>query len=394
MSMQPRSCECFSLCGDHHLAWFHMHLPVVRSTESPWYKYLLTVYHQTSLTLPVNMKRFELFWPNLLPTAMYLCSRAQDDPTVPVLPQCPASQCVGWLNISGWNTSTLKPQKQPAVRAFVRRYSFVFTPSKKARSSNIHTEPAANHAAKAGDPWSQFALIQVSDRKPQANHTWVEVIRVDRYARELRPTSSAHRCYPWTQGCQIYVDNHLVQLGHVPGCARSTPPCCEEGRGYGCWFWAARGSGIFANTLNTLHVSSHSAAKSGAFGLRTTVAKAHWETTSKKALELPHAQGPPFALHALHPAGDARYDGSFANVTRRLGAESLQILHGNSILFQAFTRSPREFVIASDSCMRSQTRIRACPPIPLRTGWKADQECKCQNSGHLVMQCGKKSSNP
>lgn len=385
MVEQPRSCECFSLCGEYNLAWFHMHLPIVSSVASPWYRYLQKVYHEDVIPLPVNMRNVELLWANLLPTAMYLCRRVHEHDPVPVLPRCHHSQCSGWLTADGLLNVSVNPERLPGVEAFVAGHSFIFTPRGRAASRKgfSSADISATSARSAANPWSQFAVVQAGGRRQvHSNHTWIEVVRVDRYAKEFRPRYGRSKCSPWEGHCQTYVGEHMVQLGHLPECERAEPRCCDEGTGYGCWFWTARGSGVFVNTQRTLHVRGQLAAKAGIFGLRTTVPRKHWSSSSAT---FPRTQGPPFALQGLHDAGT---DCAFANATRRRDADSLQVLKGNANVFQSHTRAPFELVVATDSCMRQTKRIRTCPPIPLRTGWKANIPCHCRESEQLVVQCG------
>ena len=236
-AMQPRSCECFSLCGPTSLAWFHLHLPVVTSSESPWYAYLQQVYHEDDVTLPVDMRRFEMFWANLLPTAMYMCPRVHEYDAAPILPRCNASQCSGWLNGSAPTNSTERHVRSlPGVKKFVDSRSFIFTPRGPAMSRKglDATQLAAKASGWATNPWSQFAVAQAVDaRAPHANRSWVEVVRVDRYASVFRPPPAMPGCSPWQGHCQAYVGERLVQLGHHHGCERHAPRCCND-EGVGC----------------------------------------------------------------------------------------------------------------------------------------------------------------
>ena len=172
------------------------------------------------------------------------------------------------------------------------------------------------------------------------------------------------------------------------------PPHCSHSRGSscstsllladGCWFWTARGSGVFVNTQSTIHVRSRNDAMRGSFGLRTTVHKSRWSPSTP----LP-------SVDESSPKGmyHTDTDCAFANITRRLGAHSLQVLKGHNNVFQTYTRAPFELIHAGESCMRQTKRIRACPTIPLRTGWKADKRCICEDklegtrTEHLVIQC-------
>ena len=66
----PAKCHCrqVSVCSNYSLASFMLRLPEkVVSRASPWYDYLLAVYRTTRLTLPIDIRRLEAFYPALLP---------------------------------------------------------------------------------------------------------------------------------------------------------------------------------------------------------------------------------------------------------------------------------------------------------------------------------------
>ena len=54
---QPASeCACFSLCHPEEVRYFFIRLPIVTHEASPWYPYLLAVYHTLAVPLPFDMR--------------------------------------------------------------------------------------------------------------------------------------------------------------------------------------------------------------------------------------------------------------------------------------------------------------------------------------------------
>ena len=85
-------------------------------------------------------------------------------------------------------------------------------------------------------------------------------------------------------------------------------------------------------------------------------------------------------------------DWRYAQHTRRLGFESLQILEGNPKPFGRPTRPAFELLIASRPCMRQPTALAtSCVPLPLRTGWNASRACPSCSEKAPVLSCGLRS---
>eukprot|EP00966_Prymnesium_polylepis_P265674 6137519-Prymnesium_polylepis.1 len=167
-------CECFSLCGAGEATNVFMRLPIVHADRhSPWLPYLRAVYGELP-TLPLDLSKFEILWPHLLPTAMSQCHRFHIAPHGDFpLPRCPAAQCKGWL--------VGEPPTEDEKAAWARGRSFIWPPT-----------VAGRHGPSADDllPFALFVAVQSTERRPQRDH--LEVIRVS------RPTFSKN---PLPRGC-------------------------------------------------------------------------------------------------------------------------------------------------------------------------------------------------
>ena len=49
-------CACFSLCHPEEVRHFFIRLPIVTHETSPWFPYLLAVYHTVSVPLPFDLR--------------------------------------------------------------------------------------------------------------------------------------------------------------------------------------------------------------------------------------------------------------------------------------------------------------------------------------------------
>ena len=94
---------------------------VVHDQSSPWYSYLRAVYG-SDVRLPVNLRRIELFYPNLLPTNTHLCNGSSQS-AQQLLPQCATEKCRGWK-------SNTRPTDSE-VRRFTMVRSVLWSPSQR-----------------------------------------------------------------------------------------------------------------------------------------------------------------------------------------------------------------------------------------------------------------------
>ena len=116
--MSPWQCSCFELCTQSGVAHFWQKLPIVRTASSPWFQYLTLVYG-SPVALPVDLAMFNLFYPQLLPSAP--CHQQGDLRQHWLVPDVrrPCSSCKGWL---GANNS-LNISSEWSITQYVRRGS-------------------------------------------------------------------------------------------------------------------------------------------------------------------------------------------------------------------------------------------------------------------------------
>jgi len=151
---------------------------------------------------------------------------------------------------------------------------------------------------------------------------------------------------------------------------------------YGCWFYAALGTGIWINTKRTVHVPSRfrassmlaeqwlalhgldpSSYKTNSFQVKLT-APAALKLVPPRAL-LPHVKEHfPFFAHAL-------------------GYDTVQSMTDSSGF--------RELIVTSVECMQALHPLGTCAPpgIDTRAGWGASRSCTCVNesSGAFALNC-------
>lgn len=133
-----------------------------------------------------------------------------------------------------------------------------------------------------------------------------------------------------------------------------------SGRWYGCWFWPLSGSGVWVNVGRTL------------------------------------VAGNAYDANRLLRNESSSRDNFFANGTRALGFDSLQILRGqgnyggSKSRYHMRTEPAFEIVVASGGCdgsSETHQEARACVPLPLRAGWSAERPCSCDESATPFINC-------
>ena len=163
-----------------------------------------------------------------------------------------------------------------------------------------------------------------------------------------------------------------------PACTANGDYCSVEGRHYGCWFWPARGSGIYLNIGRSPHFLRRTEAAHGGFG---TFVLTNRSRGSRKPLPLSSAW--------LDPQIDTNY----AAAARLAGYDSIQVLHANGILFgDAGATSPAsEIVLATDDCVKGTALTGPCllgsSSKLLRRGLAASEPCACENTKHYALNC-------
>jgi len=336
-SWTPPQCQCFPLCTAGHVLSLYRRLPMgVTNSSSPWYGYLTKVYGKGEVPLPFDLRKLQLFFPGLLPTSTHLC-RARVISGLPVvgnltdgeplLPTCPQTDCSGWVRTAEEaDADPLVQRLHP--RGWARGSSHIWTPITQ-RWMGGEQEQRDQH-----DPrWSRIdqSRLQLSGR-----HLFV--------ALQMRSR-------------QFFEDNTLVEVIRIGMGSRKF----SEGGNYGCWFYPARGSGIFVNVGNSLR------------------------TRSK--------------LEAAAQLGTPPHDEFLPNATRARGFDSLQILHGgpqyggSNFRYHESTMPTFELVLTFPGCVtlgswKKWTNLTGpCVPVATRSGWNASRPCHCDPAASPLLNC-------
>lgn len=241
----------------------------------------LTVVYGSPPVLPFDMQSISAFYPGILPTHIDNCTGYKEF--------AHNSKPLAYADASnatscdGYLSETRRAEPRPTIiRSFIG-------------------SRATLNALLADDPFAIFLGIQPMPRWPYSSYEWVEVLRVG----------------SWTQ----------------------------EDRMYGCWFWPARGSGVFVNMQATIAVSNIDNASRNGFG---------------------------------------RNDRKWAQELKTREVQSMQVLHTHPHLHMGvhqWASPPFELVLASTPCMQRIDVTSACVhDLTLRGGWNANAPCKCQ--GH------------
>ena len=183
------------------------------------------------------------------------------------------------------------------------------------------------------------------------------------------------------RGYQIKVGGSVL---HVPEPRASRTPALShtwlevwrtyypnEGLGYGCWAWRARGSGVFINVGRTLAFTDRDARKSpnSAYGI---LGGTQCSNTSFMGRAI-RSQTQKFRTFCTG-------DFSWAIKAQSLGKDSLQILHSNLHAY--------EVIVSSSACTDALSPLAtSCFPsgIEVRRGWNASGgTCQCQSN---LKQC-------
>ena len=137
-------CACFSLCHPEEARHFFNRLPVVTSEESPWYAYLLAVYHTDSVPLPFDLRNLGAFYLPLdaawfgqlhIPWAGLRCNSTDGRTTAP---QCARAECERWLNLSDARNAQVRTWEREPI-AHPLGATTVRWP--KARSGAVRRDP-------------------------------------------------------------------------------------------------------------------------------------------------------------------------------------------------------------------------------------------------------------
>lgn len=299
-------CACFSLCTPEEIRHFLLRLPLVESTESPWYSYVLAIYNTNEVPLPIDMRTFGAFqlprgsqsYGQLhIPWAQSRCQSAGGRSSAP---QCARTVCERWLNLtaareeevavweavplpkSQWRTSDLV---WPDGRLPIKGFSVAAVPREFAIRANLSLAPLGSN-------------LSISDASIAASsHVAVRVLLDGELGGGGRASFEPYHLYMWPESTKLrlpYPPDTWLEVG------RFYYGGSPEGILYGCWFTALhepfpRGSGVFVFTGRTIALDHKAKAKAWAFRLgKANVApapapsgaleaEAAWAATAAKA---------------------------------------------------------------------------------------------------------------
>lgn len=318
-------CSCFSMCTDEDVSFFHMHLPIVRSTLSPWVKYLNAVYRSTSVPLPLDISSLEMFYLHLLPVDA--CDARAVQPCADHL-----GQCDGWL-LPHANRSAF-PFGSRDLLAHSYQMSLLRIVAYEDGSADLHeSHDQPNSYARR---WLLHAVVaqqNFCDRVAVCDGTHVEVVRIAR----------------------------------------------PEGGGYGCWFYRARGSGVFIDV-----------------GATTVVYHTRWEAGSSLGEANCRDAEVNRKVSSLIGGITCRSDSLWARYLAARNLSSVQIIrhlpHRESAhKFGAsgkFFQTPLEMMLTNQGCMRDEALVDSCPPadVHVRAGWNAQLHCQCRHDPDVELR--------
>ena len=380
---KPRApCTCFSLCSMAEIESFLDHIPsVVHSPRSPWHGYLRAVYRQPPpLPFALAALRFyysndQLYWPQTVEWPMSPCSQADGSRTMAGAkgaslgasglkrstptsnkassrlhrqerleeeqraaasrnftdrrPRCPAAQCERW----SWRAATgaALPNVTSASQAIGRD----------------QLRAAVWFANRVGR--SRGTLLLLRSEPPATRH--------DGGGHDLLRTSGFPRRRFWPGGSRLEVMRVNQPRGYEEGVI-----------GYGLWFYAAPGSGMWLCTGEHALVLPHATDR---FKLR-----AAWMTQVSAA----NRSAAVHDINAIRTRRKAR--DCFPLIAAALGFSTVQNVEGNHPL-----QGAAEVVSLAPSCMHAAAPIGTCPPrgllstgLPELHGGHGMQTCACDDA--------------
>ena len=285
-------CKGAGLCTATQLAAFMLRAPsTVYDPRSPWMGYARAVY-RAYVRVPLELRRFELLYPALLPVAS--CTLG---------PPATSGSSGTPFRLPLCNASRCArwlPNPRPSaqdVASFAANRTFIRTPA--AAESDRR---AFGHAV--------VLQRRIPDRLPLPRYSWVEVTR----HREPK----------------------------------------EGAADYGCWYYLAKGSGVWVFTRRLLSWRDRRNAWSA---LRAWTGRAH---------------------------GSALGDSAYAKEVAARGWTGFEIVrsHGNAMGWHELgpTAGSHELVLAPPSCMHQPSGLQTgCTPVPTRAGWNASLPCVCRS---------------
>ena len=135
----------------------------------------------------------------------------------------------------------------------------------------------------------------------------------------------------------------------------------------GCWFWVAPGSGVWLNVGRSLRMPSRHALDHLVVGVKNALTRFDANWIDQRWCGWARARG---------------YDSVQVGVEMdHLSPRVRYTKHASGAV-----RDSAELVVCGGGCAMQHVRS-ACPPIPLRTGLRAQLPCLC-DSRHAMINCG------
>lgn len=360
-SGRPRApCACFSTCTrDKASAFVDEYLPIsISSPQSLWYGYLTAVYTRPP-PLPLATQELRFFyhndasyWPPYVEWPMARCTMASDDARKGSAPSpaCPASTCERWRQEAREEASAARAQA-PAASAMTRRGG------KVVRNVIVFGRR---------DGRSRGSLLVLSDHLHRHDHATELCDQPGEPGHARRKPSSCERV---KGGAGVYMtlgatpmqarpvrfwptDSHAevmrVDYDDDRFASRGRAMYGEGMNGYGIWFYAAPGSGMWLPLGRTL-VAPHFL--SGDSLNRTWAANASVDRTAVDRYR---------ARTKGRTKGVERWP-MYAN---GLGYDTVQKMGGTLPL------EATEIVCVRPECVDARAAVHACPPsqLTLRVG--------------------------
>lgn len=331
-------CSCFSTCDDDSRASFENSIPRwVTVASSPWYGYLSAVY-RGPVALPFELHSLNFWYHN---DELWESTHA----TV----EWPMSSC----NWSGVATMWADRDAQMAIGVNHLRTS--------AGTRMVPTlKTTCEHALCSR--WFALEGRQTSSRRTASRGGSLLMLNV-------RSRSSRGVLTILPEGPnQAVKNNSWLEVIRVSAVA-------ERGMGTGCWFWGARGSGIW---LNTRRVVSYPT-KITKLGEQFTLPWARQRNISESALRagMPKRQAFSKEIQSHFPVGfPSLLKDKWVYAAHELGIDTV--------------RGGPEVIVTANECVLDPNKpVTACAPIgvELRAGWNAKLPCNCRNTNSTVAEC-------
>ena len=362
-----RSCRCFDMCNRSSVVeWLHRIPEMITDPSSPWMGYLAAVYGSRP-QLPFNMTALNFFYHN--------------DESWPINVEWPMANCRIHLREfcrefnGGYCTHA-----NPAPRCSESVCNRWLAPQQQTSRSNLH-HIGLMHLRSDDDPLRKtrgtgiFAYPRFEIQKAlhgvdtPDGHGMPQIL--DAFSRALG--HGVPRSGEWVE--VIRENDKIANHGET-----------HEGReGYGCWYYPARGSGIWIRVGRLIAIHSKDVLSNLLHEWQASASVNHNATASLMS-SAHHGEYFPMLAH------DLGYDAVF-NQFRDLRKTTM-------------ARPFAELVITSRSCMwptvaelakrkrgrRGQRALGTCVAwVETRHGYAPDRECRCSEE-RSSLNCGNSSS--